>query len=454
MISRRLAKARHTAVSIVLVVLALGCSFSSSGGDVPSDGSAARRVASGDEEVTLTVWDQEIREGQDAQISTLNEEFEKTYPNLNIDRVSRPFTDLRATLQDAITGGDLPDVVQVNQGWADMGQLVRGGHLLPLDDYAALYDWGERPGATLLDLNRWSERGEQFGAGSLFGVSQVAEVVGVYYNRSKLADLDLEVPKTFAAFEESLARAMSAGEIPIQFGNLDKWPAIHEFQVIQNQFAPKEYLRAFVLGKGDLEFVTKENKIAASTFSGWVREDFFTPGFQTLSYDDAWSRFADGEGLFLIAGSWLNRELDRRMGEEVGFFLMPPLDKGDAPVATGGLGLAFAITTDSPNADAAAAYIDFITNDHAMSVIAAAGGLPAFPAPVAELRSTSLLADVFDAWKTLDAADGLVPYLDYATPTFYGTLTASLQDLMAGDVSLADFLRNLNENYETFQALR
>ena len=38
-----------------------------------------------------------------------------------------------------------------------------------------------------------------------------------------------------------------------------------------------------------------------------------------------------------------------------------------------------------------------------------------------------LPADVFNAWKTLDDADGLMPYLDYTTPTFYDDLTGAIQ---------------------------
>lgn len=404
--SSRPASSHRAAIGVALVLMTVACNSST-----PNDRSAARSVTAEDEGVTLTVWDQEVREGQDDQISTLNENFEDTYPNVDIERVSRQFTDLKATLQGASSSGDLPDVVQVNQGWGDMGQLVRRGLLEPLDDYAALYDWGERPGATLLDLNTWSGGGEQFGAGSLFGVSQVAEVVGVYYNEAKLSDLGLDVPVTFPAFEESLAKAKSAGEIPIQFGNLDRWPAIHEFQAIQNQFAPKGYLRGLILGGGDLQLDTNANRSAASILARWARTGYFSPGFQTLSYDDAWTRFAGGEGLFLIAGSWLNQELQRRMGEEVGFFLMPPQTDGEPPVATGGLGPAFAITRESPNLDAAAAYVDFITNKNAMSVIAAAGGLPAFPPAAAEVRSSSLLGDVFDEWRMLESSDGLVPTL-------------------------------------------
>ena len=48
-----------------------------------------------------------------------------------------------------MTGPHGPDVVEANQGWPDMGQLVKSGLLLPLDNYAQAYGWNdERLGAT------------------------------------------------------------------------------------------------------------------------------------------------------------------------------------------------------------------------------------------------------------------------------------------------------------------
>ena len=41
-------------------------------------------------------------------------------------------------------------------------------------------------------------------------------------------------------FEQMLAKAKQDGEMPISFGNLDKFGGIHEFQTVQNQFAEQE----------------------------------------------------------------------------------------------------------------------------------------------------------------------------------------------------------------------
>src|SRR4051794_18716729 len=176
--------------------------------------------------VTLTIWDQEVRGGQKKQITKLNDAFKSAYPNVTIKRVAKSFTDLNTTLKLAVSGPKPPDIVEANQGRQVMGQLVKGGLLKPLDAYADAYGWNDRWSKTLLDLNRFSSDGKQFGSGDLYGVSQQGEIVGVFYNKDKVAS----VPKTFGEFEQMLAKAKADGDVPISFGNLDKFGGIHEFQ--------------------------------------------------------------------------------------------------------------------------------------------------------------------------------------------------------------------------------
>jgi raffinose/stachyose/melibiose transport system substrate-binding protein len=78
-------------------------------------------------DITLTVWDQQVRGGQDQSIKKLNAAFEAEYPNVTIKRVSRSFEDLRRTLRLAITGDDAPDVVQANNAPSRHGGLRPGG---------------------------------------------------------------------------------------------------------------------------------------------------------------------------------------------------------------------------------------------------------------------------------------------------------------------------------------
>ena len=399
--------------------------------------------------VTLTVWDQETRGGTNGEIEQLNKEFETKYPNVRIKRVSRSFSDLKTTLKLAISGNNPPDVVQANQGYPDMVSFVQAGLLAPLDTYAGIYDWNTRYPATLLNLNRVSADGHRFGTGRLYGISQTGEFVGIYYDKDVLAKAGVKPPKTWADFTASLGTLKQRGELPIQFGNLDKYPAIHVFGVLQDQLGGTQ-ARDTVLGRGP-GFDNASTKGAAATLSDWVKKGYLSKGANGLGYDDAAKKFAGGDGAYLIAGTWLQADLKKPMDGKLGLIPPPPAQAGAGPMTTGGQGLAWSVTSRSKHPEVAAAYLDFITNTRASDVMTEHGVLPALPGQAAaRIDPESSEGQMIAGWRRLTAGDGLVPYLDYATPSFYDTTSKALQDLIAGNSDPETFAASLQKDYGDF----
>jgi raffinose/stachyose/melibiose transport system substrate-binding protein len=435
-------------VAVGATALAAGCG--TPGGDSADTSSKTTTAAAATKpdiskagNVTLTVWDQEVRGGQAAQIKELNKQFQAKYPNVKIKRVAKSFEDLNTTLKLAVSGPKAPDVVEANQGLGVMGQLVKAKLLRPIDDYAKVYNWADRYPSLLLDLNRFESNGTTFGSGDLYGLSQMGEIVGVFYNKKKVTTL----PKTLDEFEQQLAAAKQSGDVPIQFGNLDKWPGIHEYETVLGQVAPKENVRNFVFQKDGASFDTPEFQAAATKIQDWAKKGYFTDDFNGTGYDPAWQRFAKGRGHFLIAGTWLVADLAKQMGDDVGFMTMPGQTAGGDPVALGGESLPFTITSKSKHSDVAAAYIDFLTDENAANVLAQTDNLPAMkydaPAP-----TVSLTKDVFSAWKALGDADGLIPYADYTTPTFGDDLGGAIQQMLAAKDSPTDFTKGVQSKVE------
>jgi raffinose/stachyose/melibiose transport system substrate-binding protein len=439
------------AIGIAAVTACAPGSGSSSSASTPTPGATVSTDVARMGKVTLTVWDQEVRGGQAAQMSELNKEFQAKYPNVTIKRVSRSFDDLKTTLRLALSGKQPPDVVEANNGRSDMGEFVKAGQLRPLDAYAKTYGWAARYPESVRQYSSYSPDGKTFGQGSLYGLPQVGEVVGIYYNAKKLAAAGVQPPKTWADFETALAAVKSKGEVPMMFGNLDKWPAIHVFGTVQGRTTPTDAVTQLAFGRKGASWTTPENTKAAQTLVDWADKGYFEPGFNGQGYDPAWQAFSKGKGAFLIAGTWLQADLQKAMGSDVRFML-PPGQSADAkPVATGGTGLPFAVTGKSPHPDAAAAYIDFITNPHAMQVLARTGNLPVADTAAQQVDG-GLQKDVFTAFGSVVKGDGLVPYLDYATPTMYDTLGAGLQDLLAKKATPQQFLERVQKDYSDFSS--
>jgi raffinose/stachyose/melibiose transport system substrate-binding protein len=442
-------------VALMAALAVAGCGSSPGGEDEQAatqtgDATDVNTDASQLGDVTLTVWDQEVRGGQNEAMKELNAAFQEQYPNITIKRVAKSFTDLQTTLRLAASGPNPPDVVQANNGYSAMGPLVKAGLLAPLDEYAEAYGWNDRYSSGILKMNQFTEDGAAFGTGNLYGVPTTGEVVGVYYNKAKLQELGIELPTTFEEFAAALETAKAGGETPIQFGNLDQWPGIHEFEEMQLQHVDKEAARNFIFHEGDSPtFDDPGNAEAAAMLQEWADAGYFTEGFAGLGYDPSWAQFGKGQGVFLITGSWLTADLKDALGDDVGFFLLPPPDGGSL-ATLGGEGLPWAISSKSENADAAAAYIDFITSDESSQVITDKGLLSATTADVTV--PSGLDTEVYEAWTMANEEDAIVPYLDWATPTLYDTSTAAIQQLMARKSTPEDFVATIQADYEKFHA--
>jgi raffinose/stachyose/melibiose transport system substrate-binding protein len=431
-----------------------GGSGSGSGGgsDSPASPKAGATDVAAMGDVELILWDQEVREGQASQFSQLVDAFKAEYPNIAITRVEQSFEDLSTTLALALTDPNPPDIVQANNSRADMGAFVGAGQLTSLEPYAAAYGWRDRFPETVLKNMTYSPDGKSFGSGELYGLPQAGEIVGVFYNRAKLTALGLEAPATWDEFNAALEAAKAAGEVPLMLGDVEGWPAAHVFGPIQGAHVPADQITALGMGNPGVAWTTPENLAAATELADWVKAGYFNEGFTGADYDAVVEEFANGTGVFLMAGSWVGAVVDEAMGANGGFFA--PAPTAGAPVATtGGTSLPFAITAGSAHPDAAAAFIDFITNDEAMKVLAATGNLPVLNAKELIPQGSAVWADVFTAFAEVSETGALLPYLDWATPTFGDeVLKPGLQDLMADKVTPQGLLDKLQADYAAFTA--
>jgi raffinose/stachyose/melibiose transport system substrate-binding protein len=453
MITQRLSRARLLTATMAVAALALtaGCAPGANTtraatgtppGKVQTDASKLGKV-------TLTVWDQEVRGGQKTEIEALNKSFHEKYPNITIKRNSQSFDDLAKTLRLALSGPDAPDVVESNNSRSQMGAFVGAKQIVSLEPYAKVYGWRNRFPESVTKLSSYSADAKTFGSGDIYGLPQMGEIVGVYYNRKKLAALGLTVPKTWAEFNRQLATIKAGGETPLTLGDLEKWPAIHIIGPIQGAHTPAKEVQALAMGNAGGDWTDATNTAAATELRDWVKAGYFNKDVNGSKYDDMVAKFGAGTGVYLIAGSWNTATLEPVMAGNLGFFAPPPVTAGDAASTTGGTSLPFTITSASKHPDAAAAYVNFLTSDDAMKVIAKAGNLPVLHS--AELAPASGGGkDVYAAYETVTGKGNLLPYLDYATPTFSDTLGAALQDLIAGKQTPEQFTKTLQADYGKF----
>jgi raffinose/stachyose/melibiose transport system substrate-binding protein len=437
----------------VAAAVALGLTACTPGSSATSTasqslGPVSKSVGSG--KITLTVWDQNTDGGIDTAQQQLNAAFEKKYPNVTIKRVSRSFADLKTTLKLALSGSNPPDVVQANQGYPDMGAFVKAGFLRPMDDYSDLYGWKDYYPSSLLKLNSFSKDGKTWQGDTLYGVSQTGELVGLYYNKAVLQkDGITNPPTTLDELTSDMAKVKQAGDLPLSYGDVEKSPGIHLYGFALSALAGQKAVNDLVTSASG-SWTGSQEVQAAKTVQGWQNSGYITDGANGVSRDDAVATFGKGGSAFLITGTWYEATLEAAaQAKDIGFTALTPSGSSN-PVTMGGEGLAWAITSKTKHADAAAAYINFITDKSASETLVKTGNLPTVVPDDDTPTSGTLAADITSNYKTISTSNGITPYLDYATPTFYDTITAAMQDLIAGKSTPEQYTQTLQTDYAAF----
>ncbi|MDE0495584.1 MAG: extracellular solute-binding protein [Acidimicrobiaceae bacterium] len=392
------------------------------------------------EPVTLEVL---AEAGDEATLELATAQFTEMYPHVSFNITLRAFDDYMQIAPGILSSDDPPDIAHGNQGYTIDGLLVQGGLILPLDDYAEQYGWVDAFGDGTLDQYRFTEDGTDFGNGVLWGINGVAEFVGVYYNKEKLAALG-DLPNTFEEFDALLAAAKDAGEVPIQLGNAEGWPALHVYGMVEAAYRPAAEIRDWVFGEPGATVVTDTERQAAAKFEEWRDNGYFPEGVNGIAYDDSVANFIAGEGVFMIAGNWNTATLDEGMGANAGYFAMPVGPSGIVG-GTAALALPWHITTSAEHPDLAAEFINLLVSEEFADDLASVGRVAARSS---DTEIEGLLAEVTAGAAAVIADEGVTLYADWATPTMFDTLTSKTQELLGGQIDGEQFLNDVQADWD------
>jgi raffinose/stachyose/melibiose transport system substrate-binding protein len=397
---------------------------------------------------TLEFWDTYNADPRKTIFEDLGKQFAGENDGVKVEHRGWTLEELQDTLPRVVDSDQGPDVAQINNGESLMGPMIRAGQLVDVSSYVEQYGWAEGLPEGLLKRNMYSADGKEFGTGQLWGVSAEAEIVGIYYNRSILADAGVELPTTLAGLEEAFQALKDAGQTPLAFGNTDKWSAIHLFGEIQGTMTTREYLDGLIYRTGKQSFEDQSMIDAASKLQDWVSKGFLLDGFEGISSDDAAAIFQSGAAAMLVQGSWQAGTVATDLGEDAaGFFLIPPQEEGGTVLNVGGVGIPYGITTNAEDPDLAAGLVNTLVSDDAHAALIDAGLLPAGDIPADAITADTVSGDLYTAWNTALANDGLGHYLDWAAPGFYDVLTSELQKLLGQQVTPEEFAKNLQDFY-------
>ncbi len=437
--TRRLARPLIVA-GAVISVLAAACSSSTKSGSGP---------------VTLVVQNGAGgATGLLAAYATLNKEFEAQHPGVTIDFQTKTFDEVVSTAKLQLSGDNPPDVTQTNQGYQAMGTFVKAGLLQNLDSYAAKYGWVTRQSSALLELNgHFSADGVKMGQGPLWGISVTNAWIGLLMNMDVASRLGItKQPSTFAELEQDLALAKAKSTVPFQFGSANgEMPAWLLTTLLLSKGGPAA-VNDVVFHKTGASLSSPTAAWAAQTMKTWASNGYFTPHWTAYKTDEVFGKFAKGDGLFSLGGSWLMPIPGTPEATKNFHMVVFPSVSGDGPNAVAAGDMPWTIPTHSKHHDLAAEYINFISSQKSADTLLTSGNMPSFSPPDLEtaLGAAKLPVPSQDAIKngiSVIEKGNPVPFVDWAAPALYDAIKASFDKLVSGSLSVDAFQAQLQKAY-------
>ena len=411
----------------------------------PSASTAAAGPSCGADPVVLNAY---FETGFDLPFK-LSEEFTKQFPNVTWKISQDQFTNLMSATPRLLSGDNPPDLIRL----PSMVGLVKDGLLKNLDDYATAYGWDKFPAAQLAQ-NRVGTDGTR-GSGSLYAMGLNYSLTGAFYNKKLAQQIGMtEPPKTVAEFEDLLAKAKTAGLLPIMAWNATASGGGLAFplQNLMAAYGPTQPINDWIFQKPDATIDTPTNLTAAQHLEQWVKAGYFPKDANATEYTDANARFGKGEGVFMFNGDWQNAVYDKDLAGNVGFFVFPPGESGGS-LAAMSAPLTYGIADKAKNADCAAAFFNWVaTNETARQIDVAVGGSnPGGPTDLAvpPAAAGSVTNDTLAAGADVAKDNGAMDFIANATGSIFAQgWTPELQKMIGGKQDAAGLLKAVQAEYQ------
>ena len=420
------------AVSVVTIALT-GCI----GGGATGPGSDGGPVSTNipDEPIELTLTD-----STSLTAPALIEAFEAKYPNVTINYEPEQFNDYIKNIRLKMTSNDPPDIAAF-QG--PVNELIPGGYLLDLTPYEELYGWDDTVSKAALDQWRLTEDAKTYGEGELYAVpGSGLSIVGTWFNRAQLEQAGIDAPPTnLDELEADLAKAKAAGLQGIEVGALDTG-AQQMLYVLLNALCPTEDIQAWVFGHEGATIDTDCARAAAQKIIDWSAAGYLPETLTGIGHDDAAVAWAEGNGVFHFNGNWNTPAALDGLGDDAGFTLV----QGESAAATGASG-GYAASSKTKYPDVVAAFLNFMTTKEAAKIQIEGGLLPVDSSSAAS--DTPLQQEIGTAYQAVNQANGLVQFLEYATPDMQDALTAGVQSLILQRMTADEFVTSLQDLWDS-----
>lgn len=435
------------AAAVLGVTLAgAACSAPGSGQPQAAAGTTAARATPGCGKAPVTL--NAYFETGFAVPMALTAEFSKQYPNVKWNIRQDQFA---VITQNAprVLADDPPDLMRLPQ----LSGLVKDGLLKNLDPYAKAFGWDQWPSSELLQL-RMGPGGRPRGVGSLYAMGLNYSMTGIFYNKKLAARIGMtSAPSTLAQLDQDLAKAKRAGITPIaQFNGGATGGLAFPLQDLMGSYGAPGPINKWIFQEPGATINTPSNLKAAQHLVQWIKAGYFEADANALDYFTMMSHFTHGKGLFMFNGDWESGNLDKLMPGNAGFFLMPPVQAGDAHGAMSAP-LTYGIAAAAKHPGCAAFFLNWVAaNPKARQIDVQIGGshpMGAADASMPAVQPGTVTASTLAAGSVISRENGAMDFIANATGAIYASgWTPELQKLFAGKEAASGLLATVQADYQ------
>ena len=394
------------------------------------------------EKIKLQCWSTGY--GPEEFQQSLVDEFNRTHPDIEVTldlaieglKQAEAMQKVRIALQNE-SGPDILGGVDVG---AALKAYVESGQVLDLTESASKYGWDRfitprMLGTTTID-------------GKLWAVPQDVNVTGYFYNRDMFEELGVEVPRTWDEYLNIMEKCQDAGYYGFSIGLSAGWPSAYMASEFMYLSAGSQFARVLA---GEEKWVECEKCLAGlEAFNQLAVEGYTNPEINGIDQAQANDLFFQGQTATTLA-SWIQQIRDADPDFEVGFFLPPAIHPDTDIRCMGGVGGSVMVTKYCEHPEAAIEFVNFLFSREVGARSAKELGV-ALVAPFDIPAETDpLTADIVAEALAHTNEVGNYP-VTYLAPAVFQQLNSFIQGMMAGELTPAEVLEDVQKAHETYLA--
>ena len=293
-------------------------------------------------------------------MESFNADFEAAHPHITVDMAVVEAGELSVATQTRLTAGDV-DVVDIF-GFANAAQPYMSGITPPnwqtLIEAGLLMDLTGQPFVGNYDEATIADAGSFDGKVYAINLGRVS-YSGMFVNLDLFAAEGVEVPATWGDLVAACETFKASGNECMTLGGADGWPIFVGAYGLLGAMYPDQEALVEGLWTGDITW-DDERSVEMFRRMQVFTTEMLESGVSGLSHDAAPSRFAAGDVAMMPTGVWQAPALDAA-GVEFDWTYIPfpgSDNPEDNQYLFGKYDQGWAIAADTPNADAALAYLE------------------------------------------------------------------------------------------------